>query len=185
MRKLIASSFVSLDGFMAGSDGSLNWTVGTEYDHDLIPDLLSQVDTLVLGRLTYQMFAAHWPYVSKEQDPLAEQVNTLSKVVCSRSLTNAPWGEWAPARLVQDQVVEAVATLKQQSGKDLMLFGSGSLVSLLTQAGLIDEYHLRVHPVVLGAGKPFFTPLPDQMSLKLLYVQPYPTGRIVLCYQKA
>jgi dihydrofolate reductase len=185
MRKLMTSSFVSLDGFMAGPGGSLNWTVGTPYDHDLIADLLRDVDTLLLGRRTYDIFAANWPSVSKEENPLAEQVNTMHKVVCSRTLESAPWGGWAPARLIKENIVESIAGLKEQPGKDLMLFASGSLVSLLTQAGLIDEYHLRIHPVLLGSGKPFFTPFPNTIPLKLLYANTYPTGRIVLCYGKA
>jgi len=96
----------------------------------------------------------NWPFASTEDDINAELMNTVSKLVFSRTLSQAEWGKWGTIRLVKDDPAEVIAHLKQQPGKDMVIFGSGGLVSQLAQAGLVDDYQLRVHPVVLGSGKP-------------------------------
>lgn len=149
LRKIIASPFVTLDGFIAGPDGTLDWSVGDEaIDREQLPALLSRVDAILLGRLTYQALAAYWPFASGEDDP-----------------------------------AEAVAKLKQQQGRDIVIFGSGRLVSQLAQAGLIAEYQLRVNPVVLGSGKRLFQDLKERVKLKLLDIRTSPSGVVVLHYQ--
>ena len=184
MRKVIASPFVTLDGFIAGPDGELDWSVGDEaFDREQLPALLNRVDAILLGRLTYQALAAYWPFTSAEDDRIADRMNTLPKFVFSRTLSEAPWGHFKNARVVEDDPVEAVAKLKQQSGKDMVIFGSGRLVSELAQAGLIDEYQLRVNPVVLGSGKPLFGDLKESVKLKLLDSRTSPSGVVVLHYQ--
>ena len=184
MRKVIASPFVTLDGFIAGPDGALDWSVGDEaFDREQLPALLDRVDVILLGRLTYQALAAYWPFASAEDDRVADLVNTTPKVVFSRTLSEAPWGHFKNAKVVKEDPAEAVARLKQQSGKDMVIFGSGRLVSHLTQAGLIDEYQLRVNPVVLGSGKRLFPDLKERVKLKLLDSRISPSGVVVLHYQ--
>jgi dihydrofolate reductase len=184
LRKVIASPFVTLDGFIAGPAGELDWSVGDEaFDREQLPVLLSRVDTILLGRLTYQALATYWPFASAEDDRIAERMNTIPKLVFSGTLAEAPWGHFNNARVVTDDPDEAVAKLKQQSGKDLVIFGSGRLVSELAQAGLIDEYQLRVNPVVLGSGKRLFGDLKERVKLKLLDSRTSPSGVVVLHYQ--
>ncbi|OLC62521.1 MAG: hypothetical protein AUH89_01170 [Ktedonobacter sp. 13_1_40CM_4_52_4] len=110
-------------------------------------------------------------------------MNTIPKIVFSKTLETVEWGKWQNARLVKDDPAETIANLKQQPGRDMAIFGSGGLVSQLAQRGLVDEYQLRVHPVVLGSGKPFFKDLKEQMKLKLLDSRAFPSGVVVLSYQ--
>ncbi len=186
MRKVIASPFITLDGFIAGPHGELDWAAGgEEFDRDMLPLLLRRVEVIILGRVTYQALAAYWPFASTEDDINAELVNTLPKIVFSRTLEQAGWGKWDNARLVRDDPAESIATLKRQPGKDMVIFGSGRLVSQLAQAGLVDEYQLRVHPVVLGSGKPLFSDLTEPVKLNLLEATPLSQGVVVLHYQRA
>src|SRR6266566_6635618 len=181
MRKVIASPFITLDGFIAGPQGELDWDAGGgEFDRDMLPLLLKRADTIVLGRVTYQELAAYWPFASTEDDINAELMNTVSKIVFSRTLEQVEWGKWGNARLVKDDPAEVIAHLKQQPGKDMVIFGSGRLVSQLAQAGLIDEYQLRVNPVVLGSGKRLFPDLTERVKLKLLDSRTSPSGVVVL-----
>jgi len=151
----------------------------------MLPLLLRRVDAIILGRVTYQALAAYWPFASTEDDINAELVNTVPKIVFSRTLEHAGWGKWDNARLVKDDPAETIATLKRQPGKDMVIFGSGRLVSQLAQAGLVDEIQLRVHPVVLGSGKPLFTDLTEPVKLNLLEATPLSQGVVVLHYQRA
>lgn len=184
MRKVIASPFVTLDGFIAGSDGAVDWSVGDDaFEREQLPALLSRADAILLGRLTYQELAAYWPFTSAQEDRVADLVNTIPKVVFSRTLAEAPWGHFNNARVVSEDPAEAVARLKQQSGKDMVIFGSGRLVSQLAQAGLIDEYQLRVNPVVLGRGKQLFPDLQQRVKLHLLDSRTSPSGVVILHYQ--
>jgi len=181
MRKVIASPFISLDGFIAGPQGKVNWGVGgEEFDRDTLPLLLGRVDTILLGRVTYQELAAYWPFASTEDDINAELMNTIPKMVFSRTLSQVEWGKWGNARLVKDDPVQTIANLKQRPGRDMVIFGSGRLVSQLAQAGLVDEFQLRVHPVVLGAGVPLFRDLKEPFQLSLLEATPLSQGVVVL-----
>ncbi len=100
MRKIIASPFITLDGFIAGPQGELDWAAGgEEFDRDMLPLLLRRVDAIILGRVTYQSLAAYWPFASTEDDLNAELVNTLPKIVFSRTLARAGWGKWDNASI--------------------------------------------------------------------------------------
>src|SRR6266568_3016850 len=117
MRKVIASPFITLDGFIAGPQ--------EEFDREMLPLLLKRVDAIVLGRVTYQELAAYWPFASTEDDINAELMNTVPKIIFSRTLEQVEWGKWGNIRLVKDDPVGAIANLKQQPGKDMVIFGSG------------------------------------------------------------
>src|SRR5207245_11009155 len=155
MRKVIASPFITLDGFIAGPQGELDWAAGGgEFDREMLPLLLKRVDTIVLGRVTYQELAAYWPFASTEDDINAELMNTVSKLVFSRTLEQVEWGKWGNIWLVKDDPAEVIAHLKQQPGRDMVIFGSGGLVSQVGEAVLVDECKLRVHTVGLSRGRP-------------------------------
>ncbi len=183
MRKVIASPFVTLDGFMAGPQGEIDWNE-PYFDEEManyVGKQFDSVDTIFFGRVTYQLFAQYWPTQGVKDDPVfAEKMNTLPKIVFSRTLEKV---EWNNTRLVKDHVLEEIQALKQQSGRDIVIDGSAGLIHSLTNLGLIDEYRLRIHPVVLGSGVPLFKDLKDQMSLKLVESKPFRSGVVILHYQ--
>jgi dihydrofolate reductase len=185
MRKVIVSEMITLDGFFAGSDGDINWHIVDEDFHRLAVDLLSSVGTLLFGRVTYELMVGYWPTEAAEtSDPaIAEKMNTLPKVVFSKTLSKVEWGEWKNARLAKGDLREEIATLKQEPGKDLVLFGSGEIVSALARAGLIDEYWLFVAPVVLGSGIPLFKDVHERIQLKLVETRNLRSGVVLLRYQ--
>ncbi len=180
MRKVIASPFVSLDGFMAGPNGEIDWNE-PYFDEEMavyINELFTTLDTLLFGRVTYQWFAQFWPNQGVEMDPVfAEKMNSLPKIVFSKTLEKA---EWNNTRIVRDNIAEEIATLKQQPGKNMVIDGSPTLIHSFAKLGLIDEYRIRLHPVVLGNGIPLFK---ERMNLKLLESRPLQSGVVILFYQ--
>ena len=188
MRKLITTTWVTIDGFIAGPKGEMNW-IGEIYDEAMgkyEDDLVSSADTLLLGRVTYQSFAGSWPYVpdnpnaSEGEKIYARKLNAMRKVVFSRTLESV---EWNNSTLMQEIIPEQIAQLKQEDGRDMLIYGSASIVQTLTNFGLIDEYQILVHPVVLGGGKPLFQDIKDQVKLKLVNSKTHPSGVMVLYYQ--
>jgi dihydrofolate reductase len=112
--------------------------------------LMAAVDTILLGRVTYQMFASHFPNVTKgKEKAFADKLNSIPKIVFSNTLKEAPWGDWEPAKIVKNTAVKEIAKLKKRSGKDMVLWGSLSIAQAAINAGLIDEYRLVICPVVL------------------------------------
>ena len=182
---------MSLDGFVAGPTGELDWFVhdgfmtGTEFGQYAI-DLIRSVDAILMGRLTYQEFAGYWPTATDNQ-PIAERMNNLPKIVFSRKLEKVEWGKWNTARLVKTDAASEVRRLKAESGRDLVIYGSATLVSSLMRERLIDEFQIVVMPVILGKGKPEFvwnsSGLEDWYRLKLNKVIPFKTGAVALYYQ--
>ena len=114
-------------------------------------EFIDSIDAVLLGRVFYQMFAQYWPNASGDEKPFADRINALRKIVFSNSLEHAPWGGYEPAEIIRTSAVKEVEQLKQQMGKDMVVWGSISLAQALMKQGLIDEYHLVVCPVVLGA----------------------------------
>ena len=190
MKKVIVTMWITLDGFIAGPNGEMDW-IGEIYDEAMgkyEDDLVSAADTLLLGRVTYQSFVGSWPKVpdnpsaSQGEIEYAHKVNAMRKVVFSRTLETADWNN---STLVRDNIAEEVARLKQESGKDIVIYGSASIVQNLTNAGVIDEYQLLVHPVILGDGKPLFKNIEDRKKLKLVQTKTHPSGIVLLYYQPA
>jgi dihydrofolate reductase len=134
---------------------------------------------LLFGRLTYQGMAGFWQTATGE---VAELMNSIPKVVFSRTLESADWDN---SRLVKTNAEQEVARLKQQPGKDLFIFGSADFSSALMKAGLIDEYRLGLNPILLGGGNPLFKPMPERMRMKLLEARPLESGCLILRYQPA
>ncbi|MBI3660338.1 dihydrofolate reductase [Candidatus Acetothermia bacterium] len=182
MRKVIVFMLTTLDGFFAGPNGELGWHNVDEEFNEFAIDQLNSVDTLLFGRVTYQLMASYWPTpAATTDDPIiAEIMNTMPKIVFSKTLGKV---EWNNTRLVKDNIAEEISKLKQQSGKDMIIFGSSDLASTLTKLGLIDEYRIMVNPVVLGNGKPLFKGIKDKLNLKLLKTKTFSSGNVLLYYQ--
>ncbi|HZG64424.1 MAG TPA: dihydrofolate reductase family protein [Rubrobacteraceae bacterium] len=175
MRKVVVTEFISLDGVIEEP----RWTF--KYWNDEIAnfkgDESSASDALLLGRVTYQGFAAAWP---QSKDEGADYFNSVRKYVVSKTLKQPL--EWKNSTLIKDNIVEELTTLKQQDGKDIVVHGSATLVQTLMQDDLVDRYRLLVYPVVVGKGKRLFQEgIPA--SLKLLESQSFSSGVVALVYE--
>jgi len=185
MRKVLLSNLVTLDGFFAGPKGELDWHIVDEEFNQYAIDLLSKVDALLFGKVTYQLMADYWPAAAtnpstpKSDVEIADKMNNLPKIVFSKTLQEVKWNN---SRLVKDNIAEEISKMKQQPGKDMVIFGSGSVVSTFMQHGLIDEYRIIVNPVVLGNGKPLFKGINGKQNLKLLKTKVLGSGVVILYY---
>src|SRR5262245_28637336 len=141
-------------------------------------DELFASDALLLGRVTYQGFAAAWPS-RKDEECYADRMNSLPKYVVSTTLEKA---EWNNSTLIKEKVVEQVSQLKQQPGQDILLFGSGTLVQTLMQHDLVDRYNLLLYPVVLGKGKRLFSD-GSNATVRLVETKTFSSGVVALSYQ--
>jgi dihydrofolate reductase len=182
MRKIIVSNLVSLDGFFEGPNREIDWFVVEEEFFEYAKELLRSVDTILFGRVTYEGMASYWPtQAAKDNDPtITHKMNNLSKVVFSKTLSTV---EWNNSKLVKGNIAEEIPKLKQEPGKDMVIFGSGSIVSALTRLGLIDEYRIIVNPVILGKGNPLFKDLQDKFNLELLKTKKLKSGVVIFYYQ--
>ena len=177
--KLVATEYVSLDGVME-EPGTWSFPFFSEDAGKFKYDELFASDALLLGRVTYEGFAATWPTMTGTGD-FGERMNSLPKYVASTTLKETEWN----ASLINGDVVEAVAKLKQQPGRDLLLSGSASLFQLLMDRNFIDEYRFMIHPIVLGGGKRLFKDGMAKTALKLVEAKPLSSGVVVLYYQPA
>ena len=189
MRKLIASINLSLDGYLSRPDGELDWHT-SNWSTDMGEAMCRQLaaaDTLLLGRVTYEAMAAYWQAravslsCSGDDPVLADMLQRYVKVVVSRKLVKAPWNNsiiWSAA------IPEKLRLLKEQGSRDIILYGSCSLLSTLLPAGLIDEYRLWIHPVAIGKGAALFRSLGESRALRLTGMERFNSGVVLLTYQK-
>ncbi len=187
MRKVIASTFVTLDGYMVGPNEDISWVTNnfSEEMGTYAGNLMNSMDTIMIGRVTYEIMINFWPAATEETAPGADKMNTTPKIVFSRTLDQAKWGKYNNARVVRDNAAEEIARLKQLPGKDMVIYGSANLVQGFTKLGLIDEYQLLVHPLVLGGGKRLFADMAHPVNLKLLRTESFKNGVAVLYYEPA
>ncbi len=180
MRKLIAAMNMTLDGFCDHTA-----MIADEEIHQHYNELLSNADTLIYGRITYQLMESYWPSVvknltgNKPMDEFAVLIDNISKIVFSRTLKNV---DWKNTELKNEVIKEEVLELKQQAGKNILV-GSPSLIVALGQLDLIDEYQLSVQPTVLGSGLPLFKNISDRIDLKLLKTKTFGCGAVTLYYE--
>jgi dihydrofolate reductase len=194
MRKIIVATFTSLDGVMQAPGGpredptggfALGGWTAPHFDAALgasMGEIFGRPFDLLLGRKTYDIFAAHWPYVSDPNDPIAGLFNRVTKYVASRS---SPKLSWQNSRWLGEDIVASLKTLKGEDGPDLLVQGSSELLQTLWEHGLVDEFSVLIFPVVLGKGKRLFGDGTIPVGLKLVKSQAYPTGVIVAHYAPA
>ena len=196
-RKIVVFDRVSADGYFAGIDGNLNWVVPDDELDRTGVEGMSQVDAMLFGRCTYDMFESFWPNVVKEgataSDPhasgrtssaltaMAKWINDTTKLVFSRTRKEVTWKN---SRLLGELDPGAVEDLKSEPGKDIIMFGSGSIVSQLTLRGLIDEYRLIVNPVLLGSGQSLVRGIGKNTQLRLEATKAYDSGNVMLTYTR-
>jgi dihydrofolate reductase len=182
MRKIIVSNYVSADGYFAGPNGEIDWFVWNDDTARFSRDLTRSVDTILFGRVTYELMAGYWPTATTEDPVIAERMNNFRKMVFSRTLKKADWNN---TRLVREINPEEIRQMKQQPGKDMVIYGSGRIVQAFTDFGLIDEYLLFVNPVILGTGKPLFDRVHGRLPLELVKTQTFKGGVVLLDYLPA
>ncbi|MEO6520794.1 MAG: dihydrofolate reductase family protein [Mucilaginibacter sp.] len=189
MRKIIVTTFISMDGVLQAPGGpeedrtnSFKWggwmfPHGDDVTDKAIAELMHQPFDLLLGRRTYEIFAAYWPY--QENHPVAEKFNSIGKYVVS---SQSPDLSWENSTLITGDVVEGIKKLKQQDGPNLLVHGSGKLVQTLLQHNLIDELHTWIHPITLGGGKKLFEEGTQPANWKLTNSIVASTGVIIASY---
>jgi dihydrofolate reductase len=183
MRKLIVFNHVSLDGHFTDKNGDMNFAQNPVPDAEWDSFVGSNAGggMLVFGRVTYELMENFWPtpFAAESMPEIAKQMNALPKVVFSRTLDKVTWNN---SRLIKDDLIGEIAKLKQAEGDDMVIFGSGTIVSQLTKAGLIDEYQIIVDPVALGGGRTMFDGIQEKLSMKLLQSRTFDNGNVLLCY---
>lgn len=179
MRKLFWQISATLDGYMEGPDKELKDTAEiADPDFDrYASEMLQSIDTFIIGRRTYEAFIAYWPTAT---GPDADRLNSLPKIVFSRTLDHV---EWNNARLVGEDGIEEIRRLKQEPGQDIALFGSANLAASLARHGLLDEVRVFVSPVVLGRGTPMFQEEWDRTNLELRRAETWSSGIVALFYE--
>lgn len=177
MRKVILSMMMSLDGFVAGPNDEMDWLPPFNDEalwkdmHKQMWENLRSVDTLLLGRATYRIWETYWPAATtnpastKNDLDFSRYADETQKVVFSRTLENVSWKN---TRLVKENIAEEISKLKERPGKNLALAGGAGIAQTFIRLGLIDDYLLLVHPVILGRGKPLFKGLENRIKLKLV-----------------
>ena len=183
MRRLVVFNQVTLDGYIADMHGDMSWAHKDDAEWTAFAaENASGGGVLLLGRITYELMASYWPTPAARANApaVAEGMNGMQKVVFSRTLDKASWQN---TTLVKGDIVAAVRRMKNEPGPGMAILGSGSIVSQLTQARLIDEYQIVVNPVVLGKGKTMFDGIEDKLALSLTKTRAFGNGNVVLWYE--
>jgi dihydrofolate reductase len=188
MSRIVAAEYVTADGVMQDPGGVGEIELGgwsNSYWNDelarLQTELLFASDSLLLGRITYEGFAAAWPDLEHEEGEFATRMNTMPKYVASRSLSDMEWN----ATLITGEVPDEVARLKRQSDQNLLIYGSSVLLNALSQHDLIDQYRLMIYPVILGQGKRLFRQTSDKKPLRLVEASSTSAGVLIADYEPA
>jgi dihydrofolate reductase len=197
MRKIVMFNNVSADGYFTTLDGNLDWPTQDEEVQKGSIAGMPELDAILFGRKTYEMFAAFWPHVKEEgraaRGPhgsppsettleMAKFLNATQKLVFSHGMKQTSWKN---SRILGEFDPEAVRALKQEHGKGMIIFGSGSIVAKLTEHGLIDDYYFMVNPVLLGSGRSLLVDLPQHKPVKLMDVKQFKSGVLKLHYALA
>ncbi len=194
MRRIVMFNHLTADGYFADSDGRVDWAV---QDEEQMKDAMTSsgnFDTVLFGRRTYELFESYWPGVaqriSRSPNPelemsdsfvsMARFLDNANKIIFSTTL-HSP--KWRNSRIIREINPTEVMALKNAKGNDIIMFGSGTVVTKLTELGLIDEYQFIVNPVFLGSGRSLLNGLPSRMGLELLESKRYPLGSVMLRYR--
>jgi dihydrofolate reductase len=182
MRKVVASEFVSLDGVVESPE-KWHFPYFNDQMGDAIGAAMASSDSMLMGRVLYEEWAAFWPKQDPDENPVAARMNGVRKYVVSTTLEEPL--EWQNSTLIGDNVAEEISRLKEQPGKDISISGSPTLVRSLLEEDLLDELRLMVHPIVVGSGKRLFEDGGDQKALQLVDSKIFSTGVVYLSYQPA
>lgn len=183
MRKLVVFNTVTLDGYFVDSKGDMSWAHKNDDEWNaFVSENASGSGVLVFGRITYELMASYWPTpMALQNSPVvAKGMNAMPKIVFSRTLDNASWSN---TKLVKGDLAAEVRKLKQESGPDMVILGSGSIVSQLAQQNLIDEYQIALSPTVLGQGRTMFEGVKQKLNFKLTNSRTFLNGNVFLRYQ--
>ena len=188
MRKLKLQVQMTVDGYVGGPNGELDWMVLGEWDSDLeayVYAFTDSSDTILLGRTMTEGFVNYWTDIveNKPESPdftFAKKMVDKPKVVFTKTLEESPW---ANTILAKGDLANEIDLLKNQEGNDMIVYGGAGFVSSLIKAGLIDEYHLFVNPVAIGRGMTIFGDLKEMLNLTLVKSQVFESGEVVLCYK--
>jgi dihydrofolate reductase len=184
MRKLKVYNSVSLDGYFTDANGDMSWAHKMDPEWQaFVAENASGGGELLFGRVTYDLMAGYWPTAAAQNNPtIAERMNSLPKVVFSRTLNKASWSN---TRLVKGDLLAEVRKLKEGPGPNMVVMGSGNIVAQLAEAGLIDEYQIVMNPIVLGEGRTLFDGVKTRLPLKLARSRTFGNGNAVLVYEAA
>ena len=179
MRKLFSFNMMTLDGFFEGANQDIDWHNADKEFNEFAIEQTSSVDTILFGRVTYQLMASYWPTeTATSADPIvADLMNRLSKIVFSRTLVSVDWNN---TRLINENAQKEIQNLKMQQGKDMAIFGSATLISSIMD--VIDEHRVMVNPILLSRGIPLFKGTGDRMKLKLVNTRIFGSGNVLLSY---
>lgn len=185
MRKLIVFNQVSVDGYFVDMNGNMSWAHNPARDKawdSFVTGNANGGGLLMFGRITYELMAGYWPTpLAIKNDPvIADRMNNLQKVVFSRTMDKASWNN---TRLIKDDLVAEIQKMKNEPGPGMVIMGSGSIVSQLTQERLIDEYQIVVIPIILGKGRTMFEGIKEKVNLKLTNSRTFGNGNVVLHYE--
>jgi dihydrofolate reductase len=195
MRKVIVNEFMTLDGVVqapGGTDedrdggfkyGGWQMPYFDDVGGQAVVEGMAEAGGFLLGRRTYEIFAAYWPTAPEEVQAVAVPLNDLPKYVASTTLTEPL--EWQNSTLLDGDVADGVAALRRESGKDIHVIGSGELVQTLMQLGLVDEYRLMIHPIVVGGGKRLFRDAGERRPFRLVDSKVTTTGVVMATYEPA
>lgn len=187
MRKIKLQMQVSVDGFVCGPNGEMDWTVWN-WDDDLknyVKELMAPADSFIIGRVLYEGMSMYWPSTESNPDTdeetrtAARAFNSMPKHVFSKTLSEANWNN---AIIESGDLDETINVLKSQEGGDILLYGGVSMVSSFIQHNLIDEYHLFINPTAIGKGRSIFGDLTEKLGLQLVKSQAFSCGIVVVCY---
>ncbi len=185
MRKLLVFNSVSIDGYFVDASGDMSWSHTTDPEFNrFTQENAKGGGELLFGRKTYELMTKYWPTpAAKQNDPVvAEAMNSLPKIVFSRKM-NKP--DWNNTRLIKENIVDEIRKMKGESGPDMVIFGSGEIVSQVSDEKLVDEYQLVIAPVVLGKGRTMFEGMTKTLKLKLTSSRTFTNGNVFLCYEPA
>lgn len=186
MRKLVLFMHSTLDGFVAGPGGEMDWIKVSEEIFDYASQTTRNADTALYGRVTYQMMESYWPTAAENPRATRHDIehgrwyNNVDKVILSRTLKDNRTGR----KIISDHIREEINRLKATDGKDIVIFGSPSASHALMHDNLIDEYWLFINPVILGRGIPLFNDIQHKMALNLVNAHKFSSGVVCLHYQK-
>jgi dihydrofolate reductase len=190
MRKLISFMHISLDGFVAGLNGEMDWIKVDEEIFDYVGKRISEGDTALYGRVTYQMMQDYWPTAGDKPAATRHDIehskwySKVYKVVLSKTMNSDSFRDagLTNTKIISDNLSDRINEIKQQAGKDILLFGSPTATHSLMQLNLIDGYWLFVNPIILGSGIPLFVNIRDKIKLKLLTTHQFVCGVTELNY---